>query len=167
MTFTYSNFRVWTKIIPKVLTLCYFSNAMLVYILYCLLCCLTCYTHCDNNPPDTRRRTLAHVTHIHYSAQITILAVPGSEWAGVRTFGNCPRFSEYWIGFKQMIQTQLSKFVRMWSWLGAHTFRWLCLWNPHNLNFLPIKITRDDVKHSFRVFILIPWWPVSLLLTTG
>ena len=92
-------------------------------------CCLTRFTLSSLMKIllDTRRLGLTHIQLRSRSAE------PGTEWAGVRTFRNCPRFSEHWNVFKQMIQTQLSKFARMWSWLGAHTFRWLfpCLRNLH------------------------------------
>ena len=63
----------------------------------------------------------------------------------------------------KLIQTQLSKFARMWSWLEAHTFLWLLFVKPS----LPIKITQDDVNIRSGYFPNPVMTGLSKILLTG
>ena len=82
-----------------------------------------------------------------YSAQITILAA----WHTMGGGQNIRELSTLLWTLK-LIQTQLSKFARMWSWLGAHTFRWLLFVKPTQFKVLAHQNYPRWREHSFRVF---------------
>ena len=110
--------------------------------------------------PDTRRQDLTWVWLIFSSDHDPAQNGRGSEHSGIVHAS---------LNTEALIQTQLSKFVRMWSWLGAektHLPMTLPLFvKPRQFKVLAHQNYPRWRKTFVPGIFLIPWWPVSLSLT--